>query len=93
MGADTGRAQADAALAIAALAALAALACGGEHWGPGEVTDSALPASVVAAEQARATLPPVDSSHERSAKQILFGDLHVHTTFSLGRASSFSLPA
>jgi hypothetical protein len=57
--------------------------CRGEHQGPGQIEGKAVPAPVVAAHQkaqdatARALAPesPPD-------KQILFGDLHVHTTFS-----------
>jgi hypothetical protein len=65
---------------VAALLVLAA--CRGQHEGPGEVTKKALPPAVVgarAAQQANAAkaLDPV-----AAPKQILFGDLHVHTTFS-----------
>ena len=57
--------------------------CRGQHQGPGEIKGAAVPAPVVAARGAAQTkalealapgAPP--------AKQILFGDLHVHTTFS-----------
>ena len=64
---------------------LLGLACG-EHQGPGTIEGAALPAAVVEAraeaqadaarrlaERAFSTAPP---------RQILFGDLHVHTTFS-----------
>ena len=53
------------------------LAACGEPQGRGEVRGAALPAAVVADKVARqrAALPAADS-------QILFGDLHVHTTFS-----------
>jgi hypothetical protein len=86
MGSSFGRAAARAAVWIAAVATLA---CGGEHWGPGEVTDELIPAAVVEAEEQRAatadatlrgTLPIGERGEP--AKQILFGDLHVHTTFS-----------
>ncbi len=57
--------------------------CEGEHQGPGTVTQTAVPAEVVAArvatqQQASAQLAPGTAAD----KQILFGDLHVHTTFS-----------
>ncbi len=57
--------------------------CRGQHQGPGEIKGAAVPAPVIAARQSAQTAalqglapgaPP--------AKQILFGDLHVHTTFS-----------
>lgn len=72
---------------VALLASCAAgylVYCGGEHQGPGEVTARPLPAARVAArtERQRAVEP---------AAQILFGDLHVHTTFSAD-AFLMSLP-
>ena len=63
------------------------VACGGgRHEGPGEVSPSRVPATVVAGrataqEAAVARLVPAGEPG-RPAKQILFGDLHVHTTFS-----------
>jgi hypothetical protein len=62
----------------------------GEHLGPGEPTEARIPESVVAAraraqQRAAARLSPAPS------KQILFGDLHVHTTFSTD-AFLWSLP-
>ncbi len=69
-----------------ALLAVAVIACGGRHEGPGEIAGGAVPAQVVEARAARqnAVAPP-------RAKQILFGDLHVHTTFSID-AFNRSLP-
>jgi len=56
---------------------------GWQHEGPGTVHPTPVPADMVAARAERqagaaAGLP----SDERASKQILFGDLHVHTTFS-----------
>ncbi len=60
----------------------------GRHEGPGEVTRSRLPAELVRARaEARRRAAPAGVV----PKQILFGDLHVHTTFSQD-AFLFSLP-
>ncbi len=48
----------------------------GSHWGAGVPTERALPAAVVHARAQRQAAAGED-------KQVLFGDLHVHTTFSL----------
>ena len=55
----------------------------GEHQGPGEIEGARVPAAAVEAR----TEPDVQAARslaagEAPAKQILFGDLHVHTTFS-----------
>jgi hypothetical protein len=60
-------------------------ACRGQHEGPGAITAQRLPDTVVAARAQRETqaverLAPDPAT--RPEKQILFGDLHVHTTFS-----------
>jgi Protein of unknown function (DUF3604) len=60
-------------------------ACRGQHQGPGEITREAVPAPVVAARAERQTETVdrlVPDAAQRPQKQILFGDLHVHTTFS-----------
>src|SRR5262245_14670803 len=60
-------------------------ACRGQHQGPGEVTQQAVPAAVVAERAGRETQAVarlVPDAATRPEKQILFGDLHVHTTFS-----------
>jgi hypothetical protein len=63
------------------------LLSGGELEGPGEIATSRLPAEVVAARADRQTeavrrLAPGAQEAPAGAKQILFGDLHVHTTYS-----------
>src|SRR5262245_37588353 len=58
---------------IAVVCVLAA-ACRGRHEGPGTISQSRVPAPVVTARSAQ---PPAGTG-----KQVLFGDLHVHTTFS-----------
>jgi hypothetical protein len=80
---------------LVGLAALGLSACGGEYEGAGEIQGLEVPASIVdarAKEEAnagavlarRAQSPPPE-------KRILFGDLHVHTTFSAD-AFMMSLP-
>src|SRR5258705_10263352 len=66
------------------LLSLAFVACRGHHEEPGKPTEKAVAAPIVAAraetqKQALAEL----GVKEGAAKQILFGDLHVHTTFSV----------
>jgi hypothetical protein len=65
----------------------------GSHQGPGTITETAVPAEVVAdraARQIQAQVALGDGTGS-PAKQILFGDLHAHTTYSID-AFLFSLP-
>ncbi len=70
-----------ARLGSALLLALVLVAGCGRHEPPGEVTETAVPAAEVAERSARQ-----DAALEKlvtgASKQILFGDLHVHSTFS-----------
>jgi hypothetical protein len=68
-----------------ALAGIMVAGCRGQHEGPGTIAGKRLPDAVVAARQTR----EADASRRFAPEpavsqdtQILFGDLHVHTTFS-----------
>ena len=67
-------------LALSATALVMLPGCG-KHQGPGNIEGAALPTTVVETEQARqrGTAQALEVGND---KQILFGDLHVHTTFS-----------
>src|SRR5689334_6651037 len=59
------------------------LACRGRHEGAGDVTRVPVPPAVVDARGTRQDVPLAHRPPEAErTKQILFGDLHVHTTFS-----------
>lgn len=65
---------------------------GGAHEGPGTVTDARLPEEAVEARAERQLVTTAAfPEDERPERQILFGDLHVHTTFSAD-AFLMSLP-
>ena len=69
---------------LALALALALAGCRGRHEGPGEPTQASVPPAAVAArtETQRRALGGLGVA-EPPARQILFGDLHVHTTFSV----------
>ncbi len=68
--------------------AVVTVSCGGEHEGPGEVTRQSLSARAVGQRMQRQFGSRLGGG---SGKQILFGDLHVHSTFSMD-AFALSLP-
>jgi hypothetical protein len=58
-------------------------ACQGRHEGAGDVTRVPVPPAIVGARSTRQDVPLAHRPPEAGrTKQILFGDLHVHTTFS-----------
>jgi hypothetical protein len=72
------------------------IGCRGAHEGPGTVSPSEVPRQIVEARSDRQTfahkeLRQKSSGDIGSPKQILFGDLHAHTTFSAD-AFAISLP-
>jgi hypothetical protein len=84
-----------AALVSVAVMIGGAGACKGKHQGPGEVTGERIPQAVVAertdARDGAARTVAREADVAVPDKEILFGDLHVHTTFSPD-AFMWSLP-
>jgi len=64
----------------------------GSRWGAGEVTRRAVPDEIVRARAQRQRRPAAGLDPAPAGKQILFGDLHVHSTFSTD-AFMMALPA
>lgn len=67
---------------LIAVASLIVVGCRGQHEEPGEVTRTPVPAPVVAARATRAAPVMPRPPEPGRSRQILFGDLHVHTTYS-----------
>ena len=86
------------AACLVAFGVLGILACGGDDRSAGTIEGSRRPQAALEAAEARQTVAREavfrDSrvpSDTRSSKRILFGDLHVHSTYSLD-AFLYSLP-
>jgi len=75
---------------VAVLAVLSGKGCFGRHEGPGEVTQVPRPAAVVS-ERAADMESAAEAIGVAKPEQVLFGDIHVHTTVSFDAFIS-SLP-
>lgn len=69
-------------LAVMLGLALPLLTCRGRHESPGSVHPNPVPTQIIAAREGEQAERAAELGVEPGAKQILFGDLHVHTTFS-----------
>src|SRR6185436_1039410 len=70
-------------LLVALVTVLLVAGCRGRHEEPGKPLEQAVPAPVVTARADTQKKALADLGVKDGAKQILFGDLHVHTTFSV----------
>jgi hypothetical protein len=70
-------------LLVALVTVLLLAGCRGRHEEPGKPLEQAVPAPVVTARADTQKKALADLGVKDGAKQILFGDLHVHTTFSV----------
>ncbi len=70
-------------LVVLAVAGLYALGSGwlGRHWGPGTPTPTPIPDAVIE-QRASTQASAAQGAEVAEPKQILFGDLHVHTSYS-----------